>query len=355
MSPLTAPTAPSTDGTSTLTEVVLPGVVEPEGLVVQRRPVPTPGPGQALVELLATGVSFAEKGMRRDRYPGQPKFPFVLGYDTVGVATAVGADVEGALVGRRVAAVTKTGAWSTHALLDARTLVPLPDGVQADEAETVVVNGVTAWQMLHRKARVREGQTILVHGANGGVGTILVQLARHAGIRVIGTASPRHHDALRALGAEPVDYREEGLADRIRALAPDGVDAAFDHLGGASFARSFGLLAPGGTLVAYGTAGQLEDDDNILVSFLGVFARLGLWSLLPNRRRALFYDFWEGGTVAPERARRRRAADLTRVLDLLADGVLTPHVAARIPLADAAEAMRLAESSTVYGKVVLVP
>ena len=118
--------------------------------------------------MLATGVSFGEQGMRRGRYPGQPNFPFVLGYDLVGVVTAVGPEVDPALVGRRVAAVTKTGGWTTHALLDARTLVPVPDGVDAAEAETVVLNGITAWQMLYRKARVRPGQTILVHGANGG-------------------------------------------------------------------------------------------------------------------------------------------------------------------------------------------
>jgi NADPH2:quinone reductase len=340
---------------TTLTEVVLPGVVEPEGLILQERPVPTPGEGEALVEMQATGVSFAEQGMRRNRYPGQPKFPFVLGYDLVGVVAAVGAGVDPALVGRRVAAVTKSGAWTTHALLDARTLVPVPGGVDAAEAETVVVNGVTAWQMLHRKARVRAGQTILVHGASGGVGTTLVQLARHAGVRVLGTASPRHHDALRELGAEPLDYGDPRLADRVRELAPDGVAAAFDHLGGPSFRRSFDLLARGGTLVAYGTASQRDDTNNIALTFIGLYARLGLWSLLPNGRRALFYNFWGGKLVRPERFRRRLASDLTSVLALLRDGAITPQVAAQFVLRDAAAAMTLAESRTVRGKVVLVP
>lgn len=107
-----------------LTEVVLPGVVEPDGLIVQQRTIPVPGAGQALVQMLATGASFGEQGMRRGRYPGQPKFPFVLGYDLVGVVTAVGPGVDTTLVGQRVAAVVKTGGWTTHAVLDARILVP---------------------------------------------------------------------------------------------------------------------------------------------------------------------------------------------------------------------------------------
>jgi NADPH:quinone reductase-like Zn-dependent oxidoreductase len=349
------PREASSEPTVHLTEVVLPGVVEPDGLVVNQRPVPVPSDGQALVEMLATGVSFAERGMRRNRYPGQPKFPFVLGYDLVGVVTAVGPDADPTLVGRRVAAVTKTGGWTTHALVDAHDLVALPDGVDPAEAETVVVNGITAWQMLHRKARIRRGQTILVHGASGGVGNTLVQLARHVGVRVIGTASPRHHDALREMGAEPIDYNDPSLSDRVRELAPDGVDAVFDHLGGPSFERSFKLLARGGTLVAYGTAAQLNDTNNIIATFAGLYARLGLWSLLPNRRRALFYNFWGGKLVQPARFRKRLASDLTEVLSLLAGGSLTPHVAARIPLRDASRAMTLAESRTIYGKVVLVP
>lgn len=204
-----------------LTEIVIPGLVEPDGLIVQQRPVPTPGEGQALVEMLATGVSFAEQQMRRGRYLGQPKFPFVLGYDLVGVVTSVGPKADESMIGRRVAAVIKTGGWTTHAFIDAGHLVPVPDGVDAADAETVVVNGITAWQMLN-KAKVRSGQTVLVHGANGGVGNVLVQLARHAGLRVIGTASPRHHDALRAMGADPIDYNDPHLADRVGQLAVGG-------------------------------------------------------------------------------------------------------------------------------------
>lgn len=339
-----------------LTEVVLPGVVEPDNLIIRQRPIPTPGNGQALVEMLATGVSFAENAMRRNRYPGQPKFPFVLGYDLVGVVTATGPGTDANLVGQRVAAVTKTGGWSTRLLLDARDVVVVPDDIDAAEVETVVLNGITAWQMLHRKARVTRGQTILVHGASGGVGTILVQLARHAGIRVIGTASPRNHGTLRDLGAEPIDYRDPALVDRVRQLAPDGVDAVFDNIGGPSFSRSFRQLAPGGTLVGYGIASQLEGTNNMVLTFTGILARFGLWTLQPNRgRRATFYNFWGGKITRPDRFQRHLSADLARVLQLLAQGAITAHIAARIPLTEASKAMALADSRAAHGKVVLIP
>ena len=225
-------------------------------------------------------MSFAEQQMRRGRYLNQPKFPFVLGYDLVGVVTAVGPEVDESLVGRRVAAVVKTGGWATHALVGAGHLIPVPDGLDAAEAETVVLNGITAWQML-KKAKVDSGQVILVHGANGGVGNTLVQLARHSGIRVIGTAAPRHHDALRAMGAEPIDYNNPHLAGRVRQLAAGRLDAVFDQIGGPSYKRSFKLLARGGTLVAYGAASQRDDTNNVLASGMVVYTRLGVGASSP--------------------------------------------------------------------------
>src|SRR4051812_26467786 len=211
--------------TEELVEVVLPGKVEPRGLQIRHGAVPAAGPGQVVIRMEATGVSFAEQQMRRGRYYDQPPFPFVPGYDLVGTVLTTGAGVTPGLAGRRVAALVKVGGWASHVLLDAADAVEVPEGIGAAEAETLVVNGITAWQMLHRRARVRSGGTILVHGANGGVGTVLVQLARAAGLKVIGTASARHHETLRAMGVLPVDYRAQDVPARVRELAPGGVDA----------------------------------------------------------------------------------------------------------------------------------
>ena len=340
--------------TTCTTEIVLPGRVEPDGLQVRRRELPAPATGQAVLRMDATGVSFAEQQMRRGKYFDQPPFPFVPGYDVVGTVTAVGPGGDPALVGRRFAAVTKTGSWAAHQLIDAADLVPVPDGVDAADAETVVVNGITAWQMLHRSARVRSGATIVVLGATGGVGSTLVQLARHEGITVIGTASPRHHAAVRELGATPVDHHDPDVYRRIRELAPDGVDAVFDHVGGAAIVESWRLLRRGGTLVSYGTAATKNDEGDSRLPVLKLFARLALWNVLPNGRSATFYNFWAGRRRL-DAFRSRLRDDLTAVLTLLAGGVLTAQVAARFPLSETGAALALAESRTVAGKVVIVP
>ncbi|RDG39207.1 medium chain dehydrogenase/reductase family protein [Streptomyces corynorhini] len=344
-----------TNSTATIraTEIVLPGEVEPDGLEVRVRDLPAPGPGQVALRMEATGVCFAEQQMRRGKYYDQPPFPFVPGYDVVGTVTATGPGVDAGLVGHRFAAVTKIGAWASDLLIDAAELVPVLDGVSSAAAETVLVNGITAWQMLHRTAGVRTGGTVVVLGANGGVGSLLVQLARHAGITVIGTASPRHHDAVRALGATPVDYRDPHMYTKIRELAPDGVDAVFDHVGGAGLEQSWQLLRRGGTLVSYGTAATKDEEGNSQLPVLKVFARLAAWNALPNGKSAHFYNLWAGKRRAVWQ--QRLSEDLTQVLRLVAEGAVVPQIAAEIPLADATSALALAESRTVLGKVVLVP
>lgn len=338
-----------------LVEVVLPGKVEPEGLEIRHGAVPAAGPGQVVIRMEATGVSFAEQQMRRGRYYDQPAFPFVPGYDLVGTVLMTGEGVEPGLVGTRVAALVKVGGWASHVLVDAADVVPVPDGIGAAEAETVVVNGITAWQMLHRKARVRAGQTVLVHGANGGVGSVLVQLAHAAGAKVIGTASARHHDALRERGVIPVDYRTEDVAVRVRELAPGGVDAVFDHVGGRSAVDSWHLLAPGGTLVSYGSASTRDDEGSKQWPVLKLLGRVWLWNALPNRRRAYFFNVWAGRALARNRFRARLRADLTQVFEALQRGDVTAQIAAQLPLTRVADALRLAESGAVAGKVVLNP
>ncbi|SEQ75598.1 medium chain dehydrogenase/reductase family protein [Lentzea albida] len=345
----------TTTATTQATEIVLPGVVEPDGLHVRVRDLPAPGEGQVVLRMEATGVSFAEQQMRLGKYYDQPAFPFVPGYDVVGTVVAAGPGVDRDLRGHRFAVVTKVGAWASHLIVEAADLVPVPDGVDAAAAETVAVNGVTAWQMLYRTAKVKRGDTIVVLGANGGVGSTLVQLARHAGIKVIGTASARNLDAIRELGAVPVDYRDPNMYARIRELAPEGVDAVFDHVGGPSLEESWKLVRRGGALVNYGSAATKDEPGSGTLPVLKLFGQLMVWNLLPNGKRAGFYNFWAGKRFRTAAFRTRLRDDLVQVLALVESGVVTPQIAARVSLPDAAAALALAESRTVVGKVIIVP
>ncbi|SHG51047.1 medium chain dehydrogenase/reductase family protein [Streptoalloteichus hindustanus] len=326
------------------TEVVMTGPGGPEVLATRERVVGEPGRGRVLVRTEAAGIAFAEVQMLRGRYLGQPRFPFVPGYDLVGRVVAVGAGVDGALLGRRVAAMTRFGAWAEVVEVPARRLAPVPEDVDAGDAVALVTNGVTAWQMVHRVARVQAGHTVLVQGASGGVGTLLAQLARSAGARVIGTASAGKHDVLRDLGAEPVDYRNADVASAVRRLAPSGLDAVFDHVGGPGLRSLWPLLRRGGTLVSYGSESTLEDDSHPLLPYLPLAGRVLTWALLPNGRRARLYY------VRPTATFR---SDLAEVIALFRDGKLDARVAHRLPLDRAAEALGLLVGGGVAGKVVL--
>jgi NADPH:quinone reductase-like Zn-dependent oxidoreductase len=337
----------SRNGTAVATEIIMPHEGGPEVLEVLRREPPRPTVGEALVRVEATGVSFAEVQMLRGRYFNQPKFPFVPGYDLVGTVTEIGEGVDGELLDQRVAALTETGAWAEHVVLDAKKLSLVPEGIDPPEAVAVVTNGVTAWQMLYRAARVRAGQTVLVHGAAGGVGTLLVQLARLGGAQVIGTASAAKQEAVRALGAIAVDYRNEDVLARVREIAPAGVAAVFDHVGGSGLVDSWRMLGRGGTLVSYGVASALDDRGHRLRPFLPIVGRILLWNALPNGRRATFYYV--------KRWPKHFREDLKRVFALLAEGEIDARVARRLPLEKATEALALLASGKVSGKVVLMP
>ncbi len=329
------------------TEVVMPHKGGPEVLRVGRRGPLAPTSGQAVVRVEAAGVSFAEVGMLKGNYPMQPKFPFVPGYDLAGIVEGVGEGVDREMVGRRVAALTEKGAWADRVALDASKLVTVPEGLDPADAVAVVTNGVTAWQMVHRAAKVRPGQTVIVHGASGGVGTLLVQLARLAGAEVIGTASASKHETLRALGAVPIDYRNEDVPKRVREISPDGVDAVFDHVGGSGLVDSWRVLRQGGTLVSYGSASTLMGTGHRLRPYLPIVARILLWSVLPNGKRATFYFVKRWPKLFRE--------DLSTVFSLLAEGKIEARVDRRLPLEKAAEALGLLASGKVSGKVVLVP
>ncbi|MCE7081114.1 zinc-binding dehydrogenase [Streptomyces sp. ST2-7A] len=304
-----------------------------------------------VVRVEAAGVSFAEVQLLRGLHPFPPRMPAVPGYDLVGRITAVGPRVDHWKPGDRVAAMPRTGAWQEYVAVPASGLARVPEDIPAATAVALVCNGVTAWQMLHRRARVRPGGTVLVQGAGGGVGSLLTAMAVRHGIRVIGTSSPAKHDALRAMGAEPVDYRGDDVAAAVRELAPDGVDAVFDHLGGRSLDTGWSLLAPGGTLVSFDSSVEGYEPGQWFRPHLPAMRRVMGWKLrrmlgrTGDRRATMYY-------VRPGDAYRE---DLEAMFKLVRTGELRPEIAGTYPLVKAADAVTELMNRRTVGKLVLLP
>jgi len=334
-------------------QMVLPMVGPPEVIEPRSTELAPLEPGQARVRVEVTGVSFAEQAMRRGKYYKQPPFPFVPGYDLVGVVEELGATTPaGVHVGQRVAALTKVGGWAEQVVLAAADLVPVPVAVSSSDAETVIVNGLTALRVL-RLINAQPGSTVVVLGAAGGVGSILVQLALHAGLQVIGTAGPTQQDRLRAMGVIPIDYRSEDVGDRVHELAPEGVAGVVDHVGGPGIRSSWRMLAPGGHLVNLSDM-SVADAKHPMITFMRHYLRLQRWNLLPNGRRATFFDIWAGHRDL-DTYRRQLTADLQTLFAHLAAGDINAPIDSTYPLEQAATALRRAEQGGLAGKILLVP
>jgi NADPH:quinone reductase-like Zn-dependent oxidoreductase len=320
----------------------------PEVLKYVEDDLPTPGPGQVCVKVLAAGVAYADVLMRHGLYPGIPPFPFAPGYDIVGDIDALGAGVTHFSLGQRVGALTMIGGYAQYTLVPAAHLVPVPDQLDPAEAVSLVLNYVTAYQMLHRFANLREGQRLLVHGAAGGVGTAALQLGKIAGLVMFGTASKPKHELVSSLGATPIDYRAENFVERITQLAPGGLDCVLDPIGGKNWLASYRCLRSGGALACYGASSAVAEGK--LSAGLG-FVLLRLLKLLPDGKRAFWYNI---KTLRDAHAGWFRE-DLSKLLTLLAGRKIQPVIAARLPLHEAARANEMLEQAQVSGKIVLLP
>jgi NADPH:quinone reductase-like Zn-dependent oxidoreductase len=298
--------------------------------------------------VIATGAGGTDLTMRRGRYPFAPPFPFVPGYEVLGIVDAVGAGVTGFAPGQKVAALTVHGAFAEYLTRGAEHFVPVPEGLDDGEAVALVLNYVTAWQMLHRVAQLRAGQTALVTGANGGVGTALLDLLRDAGVRALGACSSQHADIVRTLGAEPILSRAAPIDVAVRRILPAGVDAAFDALGGPSTAECVRATKRGGIVVGYGFAATIVDGRPSRVRMLRGLSRLLAGARLRGRR-GVFY----GITLRYQRDPAPFKEDLATLFSLLASRRIAPRIAHRLPLLAVRRSQELLEAGGVDGKIVL--
>ncbi|MGA6161613.1 NADP-dependent oxidoreductase [Amycolatopsis magusensis] len=293
----------------------------PEQLTLSEHPEPKVGPSEVLIEVRAAGVNPVDWKLGAGYLDPlmEVRFPLVPGWDVAGVVTALGPDVPEFSVGDEVYGYIRKdsahlGAYAERVSANVRMLARKPASLSWAQAAGVPLAGLTALQSIDR-VEVAAGDTVLVHGASGGVGSLGVQIAVARGARVIGTASERNHEFLRSLGAEPVTYGE-GLADRVRELAPDGVDVVLDFVGGGAVHDSAGVHRRPGRLVsiADGDAAEL------------------------------------GGHVLWARPDAARLAELARLAD---EGKLTVHVEHELPLAEARRAWELSQEGRTRGKIVL--
>ena len=333
--------------------IIVPRYGGPDVMTVIEEPLPEPGPGEVRVKILVAGVGYPDVLIREGAYPGGPKPPFTPGYEFVGVVDKLGAGVEGVKPGQRVGALAVYGSHADYLCAPAWWLAPVPDGLDPAEAAIVVFNYVTAYQMLHRTARVRQGERLLVHGAAGGVGTAVLQLGRIAGLELYGTGSETQTRVISALGATPVDYTKDGFVERIRELTGDGVDVVLDGIGGSVALGSYRALRRGGRLVMYGhygtTVGGRKSARRLAVFYLSsalVFAG----NLLPNGKRVLTFQ------VAKLRDRHPTwfREDAAVLFELLATPKIAPLVAERIPLVEARRAHENLGHGGLAGTQVLI-
>jgi NADPH2:quinone reductase len=312
-------------------------------------PLAPPGAGQLRVKVLATGAGSTDIIMRTGKYLYAPPWPFVPGYEAVGTVEAVGDGVTAFQLGDRVAALTVYGSFAEYLTRRADDFVPVPDGVADGEAVALILNYVTAYQMIHRTAKMQRGQTALVTGANGGVGTALLELLRLHGVRALGACREKHFEQVHALGGEPIPSRGVSVDESVRRLCPSGVDASFDIMGGAGVGECIRATRRGGTVVGYGFMGTIVNGKPSGWLTLRGFATLLVGARLA-RRRGTFY----GITAVYRKNKQPLKEDLPRLFTLLKEKKLAPLIAHRLPLLAARRAQELLLAGGVVGKIVML-
>src|SRR5262249_30393072 len=258
----------------------------PDELEVVEAPLPRAGRGEVRVRVLASSVEYTDVTIRRHVYPWvRRRPPFVMGYDVVGEIDQLGDGVSGFQLGDRVADMTVLGSNAAYRTLRADHLTRVPADVDAAEAATLILSWTTAYQLLHRAARVQRGQRVLVQGAAGAVGQALLVLGKRVGLELWGTARGEHGTLIREFGATPIDYKRE---DFTRVL-PGGFDVVFDGIGEDGYRRSLAALKPGGLLCFYGYSAGVQAQRRMLTLLMWI-ARLYLWRWLPGGKRARAYS-----------------------------------------------------------------
>jgi len=321
----------------------------PEVLEVIGNDLRQPSKGEARIKILASAVCRPDITARRGEalYSGTPlgqKIPFVPGYAIIGCVDMVGEGVTEVSVGDRVGALTVVGGYCEYLYWKSDRLIPVPSTLDPAEAVTLILNYIVAYQVLHRSAKVKPGEKVLIIGASGGIGTAFLQLGKLTGLKMYGVASKSKHPILTEYGATPIDYHTQDFVDVIRQAEPDGIDVVLDGMMRLDTTqRSLTLLRRGGRLVSFGEP----------AGFLTLFRILGtllVTNLLPNGKSFKLYgtSFYFIGDKRPF------LEDWATLFKLLEEGKIKPVIEKKFPILEAARANALLESGTVTGNLVLL-
>ena len=321
----------------------------PEVLQIIENEMRPPKAGEARIRVLAAAVCRPDITARAGEalYSGTPlgqKIPFVPGYAIIGVVDALGEGVTEAAVGDRVGVLTVVGGYSEVLYWKSDRLVPVPATLDPAEAVTLILNYIVAYQALHRSAKVKAGDKVLLIGASGGIGTALLQLGKLAGLTMYAVASRSKHAILVEYGAIPIDYHTQDFVDVIRQAEPDGLNAVVSGMTRMDYIRDgLGLLRQGGTLVSFGE----PDSFSALFRVLGTMLKV---NLLPTGKTVKLY----GTSTYFIGDKKPYLEDWASLFKLLEEGQIKPIIDRKFPILEAAQANALLESGQVTGNLVLV-
>ncbi|MCE1253949.1 MAG: zinc-binding dehydrogenase [Anaerolineae bacterium] len=321
----------------------------PEVLQVMETDLRAPARGEVRIKVLASAVCRPDITVRSGKalYSGTPlgqKFPFVPGYAAVGIVDAIGAGVTRVSVGQNVGALTVIGGYSEYLYWKSDRLIQMPTGLDPAESVTLILNYIVAYQCMHRSARVKPGEKVLMIGASGGIGSSFLQLGQLAGLKMYGLASPEKHTLLQAYGAQAIDYHTQDFVSVMREAEPSGINVVFDGLMRPQTVNgALSLLCPAGRLISYGEPAGFGDLSRVL-------SRMTAVNLFSAEKSCRLYgtSFYFLGKQQPF------LEDWQKLFQLLQTRQIQPLITQKFSLSDAAAAHRLLESGSVCGNLVLL-
>ncbi len=318
------------------------------------RDIPVPEAGQLCIRVEAFGLNFADVMARRGLYQDCPPLPACLGYDVAGTVHSIGSEVSGFKIGDRVFGMTRFGGYSQYVCTDWQGVARIPQKMDAPTATALATQYTTAYHCAFEAARLHEGDKVLIQAGAGGVGTALVQLAKHFGCTVAATASTAKQDYLKNMGVDlPIDYTKEDYAQVIRAKwGKNPIDIAFDSVGGKSFVKGLKLLAPGGKIVPYGAAAQISGSKTNKLKAIGVGLGFGFFSPIPLLMRSQGIIGVNMLQIADYKAHLLQS-NLNQVTKLVALGALKPVLGKLFSADQIAQAHSYLESRQSIGKIAL--